>query len=202
MTWPPHPHGNRAPAPSGPTLPVAGLWLWNNNNKKRCLWGPGEQGRPPTMEEPLYLVELALTLVTMMGVWKSLPPVIRKPQGAGPTTSTVSAIPEEEGMERWSLSTGAGERQKGGESVAGPRRSQSGAGGMKEVASSFLRPPVSFPPTLGNHDSEFSSAVRLPAGRRSGCQTGARWRPGSRAGAGRWQGMSALPPLPLLHRQG
>lgn len=34
MTWPPHPHGNRAPAPSGPTLPVAGLWLWNNNNKK------------------------------------------------------------------------------------------------------------------------------------------------------------------------
>lgn len=201
MTWPPHPHGNRAPAPSGPTLPVAGLWLWNNNNKKRCLWGPGEQGRPPTMEEPLYLVQLALTLVTMMGVWKSLPPVIRKPQGAGPTTSTVSAIPEEEGMERWSLSTGAGERQKGGESVAGPRRSQSGAGGMKEVASSFLRPPVSFPPTLGNH-SEFSSAVRLPAGRRSGCQTGARWRPGGRAGAGRWQGTSALPPLPLLHRQG
>lgn len=136
------------------------------------------------MEEPLYLVELALTLVTMMGVWKSLPPVIRKPQGAGPTTSTVSAIPEEEGMERWSLSTGAGERQKGGESVAGPRRSQSGAGGMKEVASSFLRPPVSFPPTLGNHDSEFSSAassseapcrqaVRVPD--RGSLET---WRPG------------------------
>lgn len=159
------------------------------------------------MEEPLYLVELALTLVTMMGVWKSLPPVIRKPQGAGPTTSTVSAIPEEEGMERWSLSRGAGERQKGGESVAGPRRSQSGAGGMKEVASSFLRPPVSFPPTLGNHDSDSEfplqrPAARLPAGRRSGCQTGARWGPGGRAGAGRWQGMSALPPLPLLHRQG
>lgn len=201
MTWPPHPHGNRAPAPSGPTLPVAGLWLWNNNNKKVSV-GTRWTGQTPTMEEPLYLVELALTLVTMMGVWKSLPPVIRKPQGAGPTTSTVSAIPEEEGMERWSLSTGAGERQKGGESVAGPRRSQSGAGGMKEVASSFLRPPVSFPPTLGNHDSEFSSAVRLPAGRRSGCQTGARWGPGGRAGAGRWQGMSALPPLPLLHRQG
>lgn len=43
-----------------------------------------------------HLMELALTLVTMMGMWKSLPPVIRKPQGAGPTTSTVSAIPEEE----------------------------------------------------------------------------------------------------------
>lgn len=45
-----------------------------------------------------HLMELALTLVTMMGMWKSLPPVIRKPQGAGPTTSTVSAIPEEEKM--------------------------------------------------------------------------------------------------------
>lgn len=42
-------------------------------------------------------------MVTMMGVWKSLPPVIRKPQGAGPTTSTVSAIPEEERLERWSI---------------------------------------------------------------------------------------------------
>lgn len=42
------------------------------------------------------VLEAALTLVTMMGVWKSLPPVMRKPQGAGPTTSTVSTIPEEE----------------------------------------------------------------------------------------------------------
>lgn len=60
-------------------------------------------GQTLTVGVPLYLLELALTLVTMMGVWKSLPPVIRKPQGAGPTTSTVRAIPEEERMERWSL---------------------------------------------------------------------------------------------------
>ena len=35
----------------------------------------------------------SVTLVTMMGVWKSLPPLIRKPQGAGPATSTVNAMP-------------------------------------------------------------------------------------------------------------
>lgn len=38
----------------------------------------------------------SLTFVTMMGVWKSLPPLMRKPQGAGPTTFTVNAMPEEE----------------------------------------------------------------------------------------------------------
>lgn len=43
----------------------------------------------------------SVTLVTMMGVWKSLPPLMRKPQGAGPTTSTVNAMPEEEKTGRW-----------------------------------------------------------------------------------------------------
>lgn len=57
----------------------------------------GGAGVPPD------LLELALTLVTVIGMWKSLPPEMRKPQGAGPTTSTVSAIPEGERMERWSL---------------------------------------------------------------------------------------------------
>lgn len=37
----------------------------------------------------------------MMGVWKSLPPLMRKPQGAGPATSTVNAMPEEEKTGRW-----------------------------------------------------------------------------------------------------
>lgn len=36
---------------------------------------------------------LSVTFVTMMGVWKSLPPLMRKPQGAGPTTFTVNAMP-------------------------------------------------------------------------------------------------------------
>lgn len=37
---------------------------------------------------------LSVTFVTMMGVWKSLPPLMRKPQGAGPTTFTVNAMQE------------------------------------------------------------------------------------------------------------
>lgn len=72
--------------------------------------------------------------------------------------------------------------------MTGPRSSQSGAGGIKEVTNSFLRPPVSLPPTLGSHDSEFSfavfgseapwtQAVRVPD--RASLEN---WR----AGAGRW----------------
>lgn len=85
-------------------------------------------GIPPT------LPGLALTLVTMMGVWKSLPPVIRKPQGAGPMTFTVSAIPEEEDGEVEADpsppkdSMGGGERQKGGEEMTGPGAASQGPG--------------------------------------------------------------------------
>lgn len=61
-------------------------------------------GQTLTWGVPPRLLELALTLVTTIGVWKSLPPEMRKPQGAGPTKSTVSAIPEGERLERWSLS--------------------------------------------------------------------------------------------------
>lgn len=72
------------------------------------------------------------------------------------------------------------------------------------MTNSFLHPPVSLPPTLGSHDSGFSFAVS---------SSEAPWRQavrvpdrGSlenwRAGAGRWQEMSAFPPLPLLHHQG
>lgn len=97
LKWPPHRHGSRAPALSQPALPEAGLWLQNKSRKasvgtrldrETLIWGT-----------PPYLLERAFTLVTMMGVWKSLPPVMRKPQGAGPNTSTVTAIPGE-GRER------------------------------------------------------------------------------------------------------
>ena len=70
--------------------------------KRKVSVGTGQTGKNLTLGAPPHLLELALTLVTMIGVWKSLPPEIRKPQGAGPTTSTVSAIPEAERMERWS----------------------------------------------------------------------------------------------------
>ena len=62
-----------------------------------------QTGQTLTLGGPPRLLEPALTLVTTIGVWKSLPPEMRKPQGAGPTTSTVSAIPEGERLEGWRL---------------------------------------------------------------------------------------------------
>lgn len=89
----------------------------------------GQTGKALSLGAPPRLLELALTLVTMIGVWKSLPPEIRKPQGAGPTTSTVSAIPEAERMERWSrpLSSPGGCCEVEAGCVTGPWSSQLGA---------------------------------------------------------------------------
>ena len=103
LTWPFHhleacfylvttSHGNGALALPGPTLPGSRP-LVPEQKEGDCR---GQVNRAdPSSGAPLHLPGLALTLVTMMGMWKSLPPVIRKPQGAGPTTSTVSAMPGE-----------------------------------------------------------------------------------------------------------
>lgn len=76
--------------------------LTPEQEKRKVTVRTGQTRKALSWGAPPRLLGLALTLVTMRGVWKSLPPEIRKPQGAGPTTSTVSAIPEAERMERWS----------------------------------------------------------------------------------------------------
>lgn len=63
----------------------------------------------------------------MMGVWKSLPPLIRKPQGAGPATSTVNAMPEEEKTGRWGPLPQYTPKQRE-KTVAGLRAAQQGLG--------------------------------------------------------------------------
>lgn len=94
-----------------------------------------------------------------MGVWKSLPPLIRKPQGAGPATSTVNAMPEEEKTGRWGPLPQYTPKQRektGGRVSEQPSRAWAWRVVTEEVTKSLPLLRVSLPPTLGGlEDSEF-----------------------------------------------
>lgn len=76
--------------------------------------------------------------------------------------------------------------------MTGPVSSQLGAGGVRgrveEVTNSLPHPPVSLPPTLGSHGSEFPLRrhhLQRRGSQRAGCQGASRglagWRPGEQA---------------------